>query len=223
MMPRLKSISRPALPALPALLAVLPLALASLAGCTSTSSAAGGATTSAAAASSAASSAAPSQTAAAQPAPASSSPVTATPVASGAGATQTASQQVYFAEGGDIRGTVLYQPACGSGCPLSGDGTTALWNMTWTSWDSTQADGTGTEKIDDCNPNCAAGTLHSVAVRVALSKPVLVCASGKGTWYWTRVIFTWPNGLPAVFSGGNAPTNPFDYQDITAQQATSCA
>jgi hypothetical protein len=121
-----------------------------------------------------------------------------------------------------VRGTTVYRPACGSGCPLSGDGTTALWNMTWTGWDSTQADGTGTEKLDDCNPNCAAGTLHAVAVRVALSRPVMVCASGKGTWYWTQVIFTWPNGLPAVFSGDNAPSNPFEYQDITAQQATSC-
>jgi len=36
------------------------------------------------------------------------------------------------------------------------------------------------------------------------------------------VIFTWPDGLPAVFSGDNAPNNPFDYPDITAQQATSC-
>jgi hypothetical protein len=225
MMPRLKSIPLPARPSLAALLAALPLALAPLAGCASTSSSAGGTATASAAARSAAptqSAAAPSRTASAQSAPASSSPVTATPVASGAGATQPASQKVYFAEGGDIRGTVLFQPACGSGCPLSGDGTTAMWNMTWTSWDSTQADGTGTEKIDDCNPNCAAGTLHAVAVRVALSNPVMVCASGKGTWYWTRVIFTWPDGLPAVFSGGNAPTNPFNYQGITAQQAASC-
>jgi len=136
--------------------------------------------------------------------------------------TPPASPEVFLAEGGDVRGTTVYRPGCGSGCPLSGDGTTSLWNMTWTAWDSTQADGTGTEKIDDCNPNCAAGTLHAVAVRVALSKPVLVCQPGKGAWYWTRVIFTWPDGLPAVFSGDNAPENPFDYPDITAQQATSC-
>jgi hypothetical protein len=94
--------------------------------------------------------------------------------------------------------------------------------MTWTSWTSAEATGAGTEKLDDCNPNCAAGTLHAVAVRVTLSKPVMVCVSGKGAWYWTRVTFTWPDGLPAVFAGDNAPTNPFDYQDITAQQATSC-
>jgi hypothetical protein len=201
-----------------------------LAGCTSSSAssatASGTATASAAASSAApaATTSAPASASPAQPAttPASPATATATPVASGGG-TSPAAPQVFLAEGGDVRGTTVYRPACASGCPLSGDGTTALWSMTWTAWDSTQADGTGTEKIDDCNPNCAAGTLHAVAVRVALSNPVMVCASGKGTWYWTRVIFTWPNGLPAVFSGDNAPTNPFNYPDITAQQAKSCS
>jgi hypothetical protein len=116
----------------------------------------------------------------------------------------------------------VYRPACGSGCGLSGDGTAALWNMTWTAWTSTQGAGAGTEKLDDCNPNCAAGTLHSVAVRVTFSKPVMTCQSGKAAWYWTRVTFTWPDGLPSVFSGDDAPANPFDYPGITAQQATSC-
>jgi len=208
---------------------VPPLAVALLAGCASTASssasspASAAATTAAAAASSAASTPAASQ-------PASTGPVQSSAPA-GAGRTSPgqsgqsgqSGQEVFLAEGGDVRGTTVYRPACDAGCSLSGDGTTALWNMTWTAWDSTQADGTGTEKIDDCNPNCAAGTLHAVAVRVALSKPVMVCASAKGTWYWTRVIFTWPNGLPAAFSGDNAPSNPFDYQAIAAQQATSCS
>lgn len=207
---------------------VPPLAIALLTGCASTSSslsstpAGAAATTAAPAASSAAPTVAASQ-AASTGAVQSSAP--ATPAGAGRTSPGQAGQsgpQVFLAEGGDVRGTTVYRPACGSGCPLSGDGTTALWNMTWTAWDSTQADGTGTEKIDDCNPNCAAGTLHAVAVRVALSRPVMVCASGQGTWYWTRVIFTWPNGLPAVFSGDNAPSNPFEYQGITAQQATSC-
>ena len=208
MMPRLRSLP------LTALVAVLPFALAALAGCASTSSAhaPGGAATTA-------------STATVPPGAqtfASSMWSTSPAQPYTAPAAATATPRVLLAEGGDVNGTVLFQPACGSGCPLSGDGTTALWNMTWTAWDSTQADGTGTEKIDDCNPNCAAGTLHAVAVRVALSKPVMVCQSGKAAWYWTRVIFTWPDGLPAVFSGDNAPTNPFDYPDITAQQATSC-
>jgi hypothetical protein len=129
---------------------------------------------------------------------------------------------VYLAEGGSVGGTNVRAPACAAGCPLSGDGTTSLWDMTWPTWNSAVAAGTGTEKLDDCTPNCAAGTLHAVRVAVTLSRPVMVCVAGTGRWFWTRVSFTWPDGLPAAFSGGNAPLNPFDYADITAQSAKSC-
>jgi hypothetical protein len=132
------------------------------------------------------------------------------------------SQVVYLAEGGSVGGTAVRAPACAAGCPLSGDGTTALWDMTWPTWNPAVASGTGTEKLDDCTPNCAAGTLHAVRVAVTLSRPVMVCVAGTGKWFWTRVAFTWPDGLPAAFSGANAPLNPFDYQDITSQSAKSC-
>lgn len=235
---RLRSLSLPALPARPgwpALLAVLPFAIAALAGCTSGSSTVisdpgastpGSATTASPAASPAATAAA-STSASAGPVQPSTQPATpattASPVVAGSGTAQPPGREVFLAEGGDVRGTTVYRTGCGSGCGLSGDGTTALWNMTWTTWNATEAIGTGTEKIDDCNPNCAAGTLHAVAVRVTLSNPVMVCQPSSGAWYWTRVTFVWPDGLPAVFSGGNAPANPFDYPDITAQQAASCS
>jgi hypothetical protein len=143
-----------------------------------------------------------------------------TPVA--VSTTPAAARVVYLAEGGSVGGTVVRSPACEAGCQLSGDGTTALWDMTWPTWNSAVAVGEGTEKLDDCTPNCAAGTLHSVRVAVTLSQPVMVCAAGAGRWFWTRVSFTWPDGLPAAFSGGNAPLNPFDYAGITAQSAKSC-
>jgi hypothetical protein len=127
-----------------------------------------------------------------------------------------AGRVVYLAEGGSVGGTVVHAPSCKAGCALSGDSTTSLWNMTWATWNSTLAVGRGTEKLDDCTPNCAAGTLHAVPVLVTLSRPVKACAAGAGKWFWTRVSFTWPAGLPAVFSGDNAPSNPFDYQGITA-------
>jgi len=129
---------------------------------------------------------------------------------------------VYLAEGGSVGGTIVHAAACTAGCQLSGDSTTSLWGMTWSTWNSTVAVGAGTEKLDDCTPNCAAGTLHAVPVTVTLSRPVMVCVSGTGKWFWTRVSFAWPAGLPAALSGGNAPLNPFDYPDITAQAAKSC-
>jgi hypothetical protein len=131
-------------------------------------------------------------------------------------------RMVYLAEGGSVGGTILRDPSCSAGCVLSGDSTIALWDMTWPTWGSAVADGTGTEKLDDCDPNCAAGTLHAVRVAVTLSRPVMVCVAGTGKWFWTRVSFTWPDGLPAAFSGNNAPLNPFDYPDITASSAKSC-
>jgi hypothetical protein len=137
-------------------------------------------------------------------------------------ATATARPVVYLADGGSVTGTALRAPACRSGCVLSGDSTVALWDMTWTAWGSAQASGTGTEKLDDCDPNCASGTVHAVPARVVLGDPVLVCVSGTARWLWSRVSFVWPDGLPAALSGANAPVNPLDYPDITAQSAKSC-
>jgi hypothetical protein len=139
-----------------------------------------------------------------------------------AGTRPSSARVVYLAEGGSVGGSGVHAPACAAGCQLSGDGTTSLWDMTWATWNSTVAVGTGTEKLDDCTPDCAAGTLHPVPVKVTLSRPVMVCEAGPGRWFWTRVSFTWPAGLPAAFSGGNAPLNPFDYPGITSQAAKSC-
>jgi hypothetical protein len=88
--------------------------------------------------------------------------------------------------------------------------------MTWSSWSATEAVGSGTEKVDDCNPSCAAGTLHAVPVKVTFTKPAKATCHGTTRLYWTSVSFVWPDGLPAVFSGQNAPLNPFTYPGIGA-------
>jgi hypothetical protein len=131
---------------------------------------------------------------------------------------------VYFAEGGDVNGTAMQASACAAGCPLSGDGTTSLWDMTWPTWNPAEAVGTGTEKIDDCNPSCATGKLYPVKVAVTFRDAVTVCIGKKtARLYWTRASFSWPDGLPAVFSGENAPVNPVKYANIAAQSTSSCA
>jgi hypothetical protein len=133
--------------------------------------------------------------------------------------TPTESAIVYFALGGDPNGSAMYA----SGCPLSGDGTTSLWNMTWPTWNPAEAAGTGTEKIDDCNPSCATGKLYPVKVAVTFRDPVLVCTpQHTARHYWTRVSFSWPAGLPAALSGQSAPVNPVTYANITAERASSC-
>ncbi len=186
-----------------------------IAGCSSSSSSVAGA-----------SSAAPSGSISATMAPGSVVPASASaaPVSPAAGPGMTTpatsggvNQAVFFAQSGDIRGTVEFRPGCATGCPLSGDGTTQLWHMTWPTWNAAEAVGSGTEKIDGCNPDCAAGPLYSVRVTVTFSEPAEVCAGGNDQWFWTRAAFTWPNGLPAAVSGANAPVNPVNWSQITSQ------
>ena len=128
---------------------------------------------------------------------------------------------VYLAESQDVRGTTAHAPGCQAGCPLSGDGTTVLWDMTWPTWTGGQAVGTGTEKIDGCDPNCAAGPEYSVTVTVTFSQPARDCALGD--WFWTYATFTWPNGLPSALTGATAPTNPWDFTQVKAEATQSCA
>jgi hypothetical protein len=133
-----------------------------------------------------------------------------------------ASGDVYLAESQDPRGTTAREPRCGGGCPLSGDGTTVLWNMSWSRWNGAEAVGAGTERIESCNPDCASGGQYTVKVVVTLTKPVKDCGAG-GTYFWTHASFDWPAGLPAALSGGDAPINPWDFSQLRAQATASCA
>jgi len=152
---------------------------------------------------------------------ASSVPAPATPSVTSTAGSVPSGADVYLAESQDVRGTTAHAPGCQAGCPLSGDGTTVLWDMTWPTWTGGQAVGTGTEKIDGCNPNCAAGPEYSVAVTVTFSQPARDCALGK--WFWTYATFTWPNGLPSALTGASAPTNPWDFTQVKAEATQSCA
>ena len=129
---------------------------------------------------------------------------------------------VYLAESQDPRGTTVREPRCATGCPLSGDGTVVLWDMTWSGWDGAEAVGTGTERIESCNPDCASGGQYSVKVEVTFTQPVRDCSDG-GIYFWTHAAFTWPAGLPAALRGGNAPINPWDWPQLRAAAKASCS
>ncbi len=128
---------------------------------------------------------------------------------------------VYLAESQDPRGTTVREPRCGTGCPLSGDGTTVLWDMTWSRWNGAEAVGAGTERIESCSPDCASGGQYAVKVVVTFTQPVKDCGDG-GIYFWTRASFDWPAGLPAALQGGNAPVNPWDFSQLRAQATASC-
>jgi hypothetical protein len=130
----------------------------------------------------------------------------------------------FLAAAQSLNGTLLHQPACGgSGCALSGDSTAFLFQMKWTTWSGSEALGTGTYKLDDCSPNCAAGQVYSLATVVTLSQPVKVCSSSGTRWVWTRAFFIFPQGLPPGLTGPNAPQNPWTFSGLITAARQTCS
>jgi hypothetical protein len=153
------------------------------------------------------------------PASAPGTPVTSPSVPAAATGTDT-----FLAAAQSINGTLLHEPSCGGyGCALSGDSTAFLFHMTWTTWSGTEAVGTGTYKLDDCNPDCAGGHVYSVATTVTLSQPVKVCAPSGTRWVWSHASFTFPQGLPKALQGSNAPQNPWTFSGLITAAQQTCA
>jgi hypothetical protein len=163
-------------------------------------------------------------TQASSPAPAGSSPATPVPATTPSTAVRQTAASTFLAQGQDINGSLLFMPACnGFGCALSGDSTSFLAKMTWSTWSATEAVGTGTYKVDGCDPDCAAGPIYPVAAVVTLSNPVKVCSASGARWVWTRASFRYPDGLPKALQGSNSPKNPWVFSTVAAAAQQSCA
>ena len=130
--------------------------------------------------------------------------------------------KVYLADGQDINGTAVYKPACRSLCVLSGDSTAFISKMTWTTWSATKAVGTGLYVLNNCTPDCASGHLYRVPAVATFSHPVKACSQGKTRWFWSRVSFTFPKGLPKALRGDNAPRNPWIFSALINEAQLSC-
>jgi hypothetical protein len=76
---------------------------------------------------------------------------------------------------------------------LSGDSTVGLQGMSWTSWGTATATGAGTGWVEDCNPSCAAGTIHREPTRVTLTSPATAC----GVRYFQHAELWWTAAAPA--------------------------
>ena len=189
------------------------------------SSAASGAASSPAASATASATASASAPASAPASVPASTPATPAASASPGGAAMQSATDTFLAEGQDVNGTALFKPACVStyGCALSGDSTGFLYKMTWTTWSAAEAVGTGTYRIDSCNPNCAAGKVYPVATVITLTDPVRVCSSAGTRWFWSHASFTFPAGLPTALQGSNGPQNPWTFSSVTAAANQGCA
>jgi hypothetical protein len=146
-----------------------------------------------------------------------------TPAAAASTTAAATGADTFLAAAADLNGTLLHEPACGGyGCALSGDSTAFLFNMTWTTWSGTEAVGTGTYKLDNCDPDCATGHVYPVATVVTLSQPVKACSPSGTRRVWSRASFTFPNGLPKALQGQNAPQNPWTFSALIAAAQHGC-
>jgi hypothetical protein len=135
-----------------------------------------------------------------------------------------AAASTFIADGQTLSGTPLYEPPCGGfSCQLSGDSTAFLETMTWSSWTTTSAIGTGTFKVQTCTPNCATGTFYSLPVSVTFSQPVQACSGSTVRWFWTKATFTFLKPLPSALQGQNAPQNPWDFSQLAQSAQQSCS
>ena len=112
-------------------------------------------------------------TAAAASSPPASSPATSAPATS-APASPTNSLIavtvcVYPADGCNLPGAAQYMEVRPKQITNSGDGSGYVKDLVWSDWGSPQATATGTQEIDDCNPNCAQGTFTGYPATVTLA------------------------------------------------------
>ena len=85
----------------------------------------------------------------------------------------------------------------------SGDGSGYVKNLVWSSWGSAQANATGTEEVNDCNPNCAQGTFtgYPATVTVTGLKPY-----GTGLEAYSTIVIEAPSAnLTQTYTSGTVP------------------
>lgn len=64
--------------------------------------------------------------------------------------------------------------------------------LSWTSWTASSGRGSGLNWLDNCKPNCAAGTYHSYPVKLKVWQPATV----SGHLIFTRMTVTYTGKRP---------------------------
>lgn len=112
-------------------------------------------------------------------------------------------QAVYFAEGWYVTSrTLRYRPRR---MWLSGNGSFLLTRMRWRGWGSAVAIGRGTARVNDCEPDCASGTLHPYRVRVVFTAVRHLCGHRLYTHARHTYLGAKPPGSPSRVSWGGPP------------------
>jgi hypothetical protein len=81
------------------------------------------------------------------------------------------------------------------------DDNDVLTQLHWTSWTPQLASGYGTERANDCKPDCAQGDIHNYPVLAMLWGSAAVTGH-SGELRYTKVTLSYPKGRPAIYATG---------------------
>lgn len=81
------------------------------------------------------------------------------------------------------------------------DDNDALTQLHWTSWTPQLASGSGTERANDCKPDCAQGHIHHYPVLAMLWGSAAVTGH-PGELRYTKATLSYPKGRPAIYATG---------------------
>jgi hypothetical protein len=81
------------------------------------------------------------------------------------------------------------------------DDNDALTHLHWTSWTPQLASGYGTERANDCKPDCAQGHIHDYPVLAMLWGSATVTGH-PGEQRYTKATLSYPKGRPAIYATG---------------------
>ena len=118
---------------------------------------------------------------------------------------------VALAPGGAGAATKVYWPGCGAFDKPAfkpkkiiltcGDGSTTVQKIKWSAWGTDEAMGTGTFRINQCQPTCSNGSIKKYPVTLRLYRPKSCPEADRREW--SRLRFNFPKKHPKAYSRKN--------------------
>lgn len=101
------------------------------------------------------------------------------------------------------------------------DNTGVMQEMTWTSWGADGADGTGTDRAVECQPNCAQGTALVNPIVVHAWNPVTPASSEcpQGVKFYTDMTIAYPGDAPPWIAPGTTWSAGTDFVTVDGMPA----
>lgn len=101
------------------------------------------------------------------------------------------------------------------------DNTGVMQEMTWSSWGSDGARGTGTDSSVECQPNCAQGTRLTNPIVVHAWNPVTAASSEcpRDVKFYTDMTIAYPQGAPPWIKPGTTWSPGTDFVTVDGMPA----